>query len=78
MRSDLRYTATQIRAELTNLEHLRNLGPCDLPVPNTNSWADPVWLTAWLRNNPTEINRQHRALTDQLARMNARTTKRTR
>lgn len=72
MKSELRYTATQIREEIAHLKHLRSLGPCDLPVPSSSSWSDPAWLTAWLRNNPTEIDRQIAALTMELARMNAR------
>lgn len=72
MHRDLRYTAAQLRAELDHLEHLAQLGPCDMPPTTSNSWCDPVWLTAWLRNHPAEIRRQHATLTAELARMNMR------
>ncbi len=72
MHRDLRYTAAQIRAELAHLERLAELGPCDQPPATANSWCDPVWLTAWLRNHPDEIQRQRQTLTAELARMNMR------
>lgn len=76
-RRQLATTAAACRTEITRLERLARLGPCDHPpTVSALDWCDQNWLDRWMRSQPGMIPAAIEAQERILERINRSLTQR--